>query len=248
MASGRDLYNACCRFEGQPYSTAPGRTSPTSGHKDCSGLVAAGFEVCQGYELGAYVSVTIFEQSQRAGLEIPYYAAEHIVGALIFKPENPLLGWGSAGHIAVSDGYGGTIEATPPRVRRLPLSYNAPWSSHAALAIHLDYSNYGEGGGQPQPEPIPRPKEEDMFIVKNRDTGQRVLYTSLGSQEVDENFTNELAYAGVPTYEVPDHVADSVGIIHYAHKQKFFEDMPNSGGNGGGGAMRVSLEGTATPQ
>jgi hypothetical protein len=145
MGSGRDLYNACCRFEGQPYSIAPGRTDPNSGHKDCSGLVAAGFEVCQGYELGAYVSTTIFRQSVDAGLEIPYWAAVNIVGALIFKPEDPYRGWGADGHIAVSDGYGGTIEATPPRVQRLPLSYNAPWSSRAALAIDLDYSNYGEG-------------------------------------------------------------------------------------------------------
>lgn len=153
MGSGRDLYNACCAFEGQPYSTAPGRTDPNSGHKDCSGLVAAGFEVVQGHELGAYVSVTIFEQSVNAGLEIPFWMAQHIVGALIYKPENPYLGWGANGHIAVSDGSGGTIEATPPRVQRLPLSYNAPWSSRASLAIEIDYANNGNGApGAPLPD------------------------------------------------------------------------------------------------
>lgn len=152
MASGRAFYDACCSFEGEPYSTDGGRTDPNSGYKDCSGLVAAGFEVVQGHELGAYVSTTIFEQSVNAGLEIPLMAAENIVGALIFKPENPFEGWGANGHIAVSDGYGGTIEATPPRVQRLPLSYNAPWSSRAAYAIELDYSNYGEGGAEPAPK------------------------------------------------------------------------------------------------
>jgi hypothetical protein len=165
MGSGRDLYNACCLFQGQPYSTAPGRTDPNSGHKDCSGLVAAGFEVCQGYKLGAYVSTTIFKQSVDAGLEIPRWAAENIVGALLYKPENPYLGWGANGHIAVSDGYGGTIEATPPRVQRLPLSYNAPWSTRATLAIDLDYSNYGEGSQIPIPEPILRKRAPDMTVM-----------------------------------------------------------------------------------
>jgi hypothetical protein len=175
MGSGRDLYNACCIFEGQPYSTAPGRTDPLSGHKDCSGLVAAGFEVCQGYELGAYVSVTIFDQSVKAGLEIPLWAAENIVGALIYKPEDPYQGWGANGHIAVSDGHGGTIEATPPRVQRLPLSYNAPWSSKASLAIDLDYSNYGEGT-----PPIPAPlKEEELMnpvLIWDVPTGKISVY------------------------------------------------------------------------
>jgi hypothetical protein len=162
MASGRDLYNCCCLFEGQPYSILPGRTDPNSGHKDCSGLVAAGFQVCTGYELGAYVSTTIFNQSVRAGLEIPLWVAENIVGTLIFKPEDPERGWGSDGHIAVSDGYGGTIEATPPRVQRLPLSYNAPWSNRAVYAIDLDYSNYGEGSSSAPPSVT---KEEDVMYI-----------------------------------------------------------------------------------
>lgn len=166
MSTGREFYEACCTFRGQPYSTALGRTDPNSGHKDCSGMVAAGFELCQGYELGAYVSTTIFAQSYNAGLEIPYEAAIEVVGAVIFRPENPMLGWGNAGHIAVSDGEGGTVEATPPRVQRLPLEYNAPWSSRAALLIDLDYSNFGEGTPEIAPEENPK-KEVEMkpFLI-----------------------------------------------------------------------------------
>lgn len=168
MATGRDFYNACCSFQGQPYSVAPGRTDPNSGHKDCSGLVAAGFEVVQGYELGAYVSTTQFHQSVSAGLEIPFWSAKNIVGALIFKPNDPARGWGADGHIAVSDGYGGTIEATPPRVQRLPLSYNAPWSDRAALAIDLDYSNYGEG--------TPPQEDDDVKALIIQKQGEAFLY------------------------------------------------------------------------
>lgn len=169
MASGRAFYDACCSFLGEPYSTDSGRTSPTSGYKDCSGLVAAGFEVVQGYELGAYVSTTIFEQSMNAGLVIPLGYALDIVGAVIFKPENPLEGWGSAGHIAVSDGAGGTVEATPPRVQRLSTAYNAPWSSSAALLVDLDYSAYGEGGAGPG-------KDDEVKALIIQKAGEPFLY------------------------------------------------------------------------
>lgn len=176
MGTGRSFYNACCTFEGQPYSTAPGRTDPNSGHKDCSGMVAAGFELDMGYELGAYISVTIFDQSVKAGLEIPYRDAIEVVGALIFKPDNPYQGWGDNGHIAVSDGRGGTIEATPPRVRRLPLGYNAPWSPRAAYAIDLDYSNFGEG----------TPDEEDDDMAKGtiiQKAGEPFLYVCINGSK-----------------------------------------------------------------
>ena len=139
MASGQDFFDACCRFIGEPYSTNPGRTLATSGFKDCSGLVAAGYQVATGTELGAYVTVTIFNQAVQQGLVIPYDEAINTVGACIFKPDDPYQGWGPNGHMAVSDGQGGTVEATPPSVRRLPLSYNAPWSPQACLLPGINY-------------------------------------------------------------------------------------------------------------
>lgn len=168
MGTGRDLFNSACTFLGEPYSTAPGRTSPTSGYKDCSGLVAAAYEITQGYELGAYVSVTIYAQSERQGLAIPFDYARNIVGACILKPENPYLGWGSAGHIAISDGAGGTCEATPPRVQRLSLAYNWPWSTHACLLPGLDYANNGEGAPAEPPS-----------TSKRRHTGMTVGWINL---------------------------------------------------------------------
>ena len=251
MSSGRALYDACCIFLDEPYSTSPGRTDPNSGYKDCSGMVAAGFEVCQGYELGAYVTTTIFEQSVLAGREIPYWAAINIVGALIFKPENPYAGWGPNGHIAVSDGYGGTVEATPPRVQRLPLSYNAPWSSKAALAIDLDYSNYGEGTVQ-QPEPE-LPKENIMYIVVgDQEYLGRIAFCVDGSYRVGEPFTGAQGPYGIPQ-SAYDWNNDGGRDLKYVFldgprlEEVFARTINSEGSDVSGGPMKISLEGTATP-
>ena len=166
MTTGRDVFNGCCQFIGEPYSTNAGRTDPNSGYKDCSGLMAAGYEVATGFELGQYVSVTIFDMCAKAGLEIPFQDALSIVGAVLLRPEDPYQGWGSAGHIAMSDGAGGTVEATPPRVQRLSVYYNWPWSSRACLLPGIDYSNNGEGGAQPKKKGIPK-----MWIAFNIEAG-----------------------------------------------------------------------------
>lgn len=151
MTSGQDLVNAALTFLGEPYSTAPGRTSPTSGFKDCSGLIAASYEVATGQELGAYISVTIWKQSADQGLAIPRDEAFGIAGACLLMPNNPLLGWGDAGHIGFSDGQGGTVEATPPRVQQLANTYQ-PWGVEACLLPGIDYSNGGQGGATPTPQ------------------------------------------------------------------------------------------------
>lgn len=137
--SGQDIVDAAATFLGQPYSTAPGRDDPASGHKDCSGLVVAAYKVVTGDSLGATVSSSIFHLCVSLGLGISREEAFATPGALLLKPENPLDGIGPLGHIAISDGRGGTVEATPPRVQRLPLSYNAPWSSQACLLPGIDY-------------------------------------------------------------------------------------------------------------
>lgn len=167
IVTGHDLIAAALEFEGQPYSTAPGRDDPDSGHKDCSGTITAAYRLAwrrkgEDRHLGANVSVTIFALCADLGLVIPREEAYGIAGACLLKPENALLGWGPAGHIAFSDGEGGTVEATPPRVQRLSLSYNAPWSTRACLLPGIAY--------HPAPEPPDAPQEDDVVIV----TGQTV--------------------------------------------------------------------------
>lgn len=158
MATGQDLVDAACLFLGQPYSTAPGRDSPSSGHKDCSGLVAAAYQVATGGPLGATVSVTIYDLAVRYGLDISFDEAAVTAGACLLIPDDPYQGWGPNGHIGFSDGRGGTVEATPPRVQRLPIGYQ-PWGSRACLLPGIDYGT---------PPPPPDPIEETSVIIAGR--------------------------------------------------------------------------------
>jgi len=158
MATGQDLVDAAATFLGQPYSTAPGRDSPSSGHKDCSGLIAAAYLVATQRPLEANVSVTIYDLAVRNGLEISYEQAAVTAGACLLIPDDPYQGWGSNGHIGFSDGQGGTVEATPPRVQRLPISYQ-PWGPLACLLPGIDYGT---------PTPPPAPTSEVSVIIAGR--------------------------------------------------------------------------------
>lgn len=161
MTTGQDLVNTARNYMGQPYSTNPGRDDPNSGHKDCSGLIAAAYLQATGSPLTANVSVTIFDLAARMGLVVPFDYARNIPGACILRPENPYLGWGPAGHIGFSQGNGRTIEATPPQVQDLDIGYNAPWSSQACLLPGVDY-------GQGATPGVPRP---DDGVANQGDTG-----------------------------------------------------------------------------
>lgn len=153
MASGLDVVNAARLFIGEPYSQAGGRTSPSSGYKDCSGLIVAAYKVATGADLGAAVSVTQFELCRDAGLEISFDQAVNTPGAVLFCPDDPTQGWGNNGHVGFSAGDGSTVEATPPRVQSLSIWYQ-PWSrSHAALLPGIDYSPWGGPSGAPAGPP-----------------------------------------------------------------------------------------------
>lgn len=150
MTTGQALIDAAFTFRGEPYSTAPGRTSPTSGHKDCSGLIVAAHTVATGSVLSANVSSTLYRLCRDEGQIVPYDQGIHIAGALAFKPDNPLLGIGPNGHVAFFTGDGATtIEATPPRVAHLSIAYNAPWSNEVGLLPGIDYANGGQGAATP---------------------------------------------------------------------------------------------------
>lgn len=157
MATGQQLVDAAATFVGQRYSTAPGRDDPNSQHKDCSGLIAASYLVATGDPLGANVSVTIYDLAVRNGLAISYDEAAVTAGACLLIPDDPYQGWGPNGHIGFSDGAGGTVEATPPRVQRLPITFQ-PWGPAACLLPGIDYSN--------------APQQEDpqvLYITKQSD-------------------------------------------------------------------------------
>lgn len=142
MASGADLIAAADRFLGEPYNQGPGRSDPNSGYKDCSGLIAASYQVATGQVCPDNVSVTIYDWARNAGLGISKAQADGIAGACYLMPDNPDNGWGNAGHIGFSDGVGGTREATPPSVQHLSNTYQS-WGPLACLLPGIDYS----GGG-----------------------------------------------------------------------------------------------------
>jgi hypothetical protein len=157
MATGQDLINAACSFLGQRYSTAPGRDDPLSDHKDCSGLIAASYLVATGQPLGANVSVTIYDLAVRNGLAISREQALVTAGACLLIPDDPYRGWGPNGHIGFSDGAGGTVEATPPRVQRLDATYQ-PWGPAACLLPGIDYDGSTESE-----------EDEVLYITKQSD-------------------------------------------------------------------------------
>lgn len=147
MTTGQELVDAARRFVGEPYSTDQGRDDPNSGFKDCSGLIAASYLVATGRPLGQNISVTIYALCCAEGLEIGFDEALGIPGAVLLIPEDPMRGWGPNGHIGFSDGQGGTVEATPPRVAELSASFQ-PWGPRACLLPGIDY------GRTPVPEEI----------------------------------------------------------------------------------------------
>lgn len=194
MATGQDLINAACRFLGEPYSTAPGRDNPDSGFKDCSGLIAASYLVATGRPLGANVSVTIYDLAVRNGLWVSFEEARRIPGACLLMPEDPYQGWGPAGHIGFSDGNGGTVEATPPRVQRLSINYQS-WGSNACLLPGIDYSGGSSVGGSKTKD------DENMRLIRNSDNDEWFLFTDYGwESNIDRaRVWNLAASANVPT-------------------------------------------------
>lgn len=117
--------------------------------------------------------------------------------------------------------------------------------NRAAPVGGVDYNtlfrdDMGQWGGTLVPAPPSRPKENDLYIVRNRDTGQRLLYTALGvTPNIDESFSNELQFAGVPYYDLPGGVADSLGLVHIAHRRGIVQEVDDAISDepgGGGGA------------
>ena len=186
MNTGADLIAAATSFLGQRYDCGPGRDDPATDWKDCSGLIAASYLLATGQPLGANLSSTIFDLAARQGLEITREEADGIAGACYLVPEDPSLGHGPNGHIGFSDGAGGTVEATPPMVKRLP-NRHQPWGPRACLLPGIDYTNGGHGTAVASPQPTELNME---CLVKNVDNGQWWYFPPLcaPARKVDPDF------------------------------------------------------------
>jgi hypothetical protein len=166
MPNGWDILNAALRFYGEPYSTAAGRCSPTSGYKDCSGLVSAALNAN-----GLYGGC-----GNSTGLEIwAVNNGGHYVSR-DFALSNAGVGltkWGydAQGHIKLSSGRGNSL-GTPSDER-----HGVGWERFDARGVNRYFTfpgvNYGGGAPPPPPPPKPIDRNNTMFAVE---TGQGTVW------------------------------------------------------------------------
>lgn len=134
MASVHDFLAHAILHHGHPYGTI-GRFGPI--YYDCSGHVWAAL---RDVGLGGFPqsSATQF----RACREISLSQAVRTPGALIFMPQNPNMGVGPLGHVAISLGNGYTSEARGHAygVGSWPIAGRG-FSTRAGLIPGINYSN-----------------------------------------------------------------------------------------------------------
>lgn len=145
MTNGADLVNAALSFRGEPYSTNGGRTSQTSGYKDCSGLVFAALTKC-GIQPGGTVSTSLEVWAvNNGGRYISRDEAINTPGAGI-----AIWGYGSGGHIGISMGGGQVVETPSQEGRKVgvsPFSRNRWTRFFLFPGISYDGQPASAGGG-----------------------------------------------------------------------------------------------------
>jgi cell wall-associated NlpC family hydrolase len=149
MISAQAHVAAAVGIIGRPYGTGPRRLESYGPYTDCSGLVAIAHRLAGGGEVGAYTSGALYALCRDRGHIMGLAAATQTVGALLFLPENPLLGIGPAGHVALVRSPGVTIEGRGGYGVGSWAISRLSWSSKAGLLPSVTY------GGGPAPSPPP---------------------------------------------------------------------------------------------
>lgn len=105
----------------------------------------------------------------------------------------------------------------------------------SAGGLDRNWSENMDWTGAPQPEPLPKPREEDMYIVENRDDpAAMTLYTALGATDhIDKGFRDVLVFCGVPVFTLPAQQFNDVSIIHAGHHINLVNEIANKVGAGG---------------
>jgi hypothetical protein len=155
--------NAAHRFRGEPYSTEPGRTSTTSGYKDCSGLIVASLTLV-GIRAAGTVSTTIEEWARSSGGRYLSRAeAQQTPGCCA-----AIWGSGAAGHIGFGNGDGRIFET---KSAEGPQAGFSPWDRNRwGEYFTLPGISYG-GDGAPS---TPQTKVTGM-LCRDRDSGKIYL-------------------------------------------------------------------------
>lgn len=140
MLTGAQFIANCLSFRGEPYGLGAGRTSPTSGYKDCSGLGCAA--LLRGGVIPCGTVSTTMETCSCGGRCwtvakcIDRATAQRTPGAAA-----AIWGLGSNGHIGYSMGDGRIVETPSAEGRRVGIS---PWDRNRwteyFLLAGIDYS------------------------------------------------------------------------------------------------------------
>lgn len=205
MATGHELVQSAVKFRGQPYSMGPGRTTPSSGVKDCSGLIYSallGVGVNPG---GNSVSTTLETWAVRNGGRYVDrdYALHHAgVGLAIW-------GLGARGHIGISVGDGHRAFETPSSEGR-----KVGFSS-------FDRNRWGEfftwpgidhgaptGGPLPTVQPI---KKQRGFPVLKRVVPKGTVFAVSPRSAVHLDPTEW----GVVAYQMGGAKTDDISVLHF---------------------------------
>ena len=201
MPSGHDLLNAARRFHGEPYSTAGGRTSTTSGYKDCSGLIVAALTVV-GVRAGGTVSTTIETWARSSG-------GRYITRAEALRTPGAcaaIWGIGPGGHIGFTTGDGRIYETPSDEGRRVGFSRfdRNRWGEFFTLP-GIDY------GAGPSPTPQPGGIGVRGMLARDRDNGKIWAMTFGHHHHVTKTEdVARLRFVGVP-YAGDMHALEIVG-------------------------------------
>lgn len=243
MLTGARLIQNALSFRGEPYSTGPGRTSPTSGYKDCSGLIVAA--LARGGVVACGTVSTTLEACSTGGH--CGYTARHSCVSLTDAKDIPgaavaIWGTGSQGHIGLSMGDGRIVETPSAEGRQVGIS---PWGRNrwqeAFLLAGVDYT-----GGTPQEDDMGKP---GMFVAKAGDSAVWFLWGNSRSHVRTREVLNVLAllgYAESTTVHILSASAlDAIPVV----ADSGLGALPTGGGGAPLGTLKIDahLVGTAAP-
>lgn len=142
MVSYGDLFNAAVAQVGQSYDQSNGRTVQGHWGTDCSAMIGRAYQASTGHAPGGWNTTSQWGWVQQYGEIITFEEAVWIPAAGLIIPDDPSQGYLNDGHTGLSDGNGGTVEATPPAVQRLAITYQR-WSPYGLLYPGIDWTRFG---------------------------------------------------------------------------------------------------------
>lgn len=209
MTTGAGLRATALGYHGEPYSTASGRTSPTSGIADCSGLIVKTLTP-NGITPGGTVSTTIETWAVRNGGR--YITADE--AARTPMSCCAIWGLGSNGHIGFSWGDGRVYETPSDEGRRVGFSrfWRNRWTRFFTLP---GVDHLGPGA-----TPTRRRYTTDMVIL----IAPNLDKTWTAFRVIGDTITREYPLQPVGAFGIPQAAIDDAGD-NIAIKQATWDEV-----------------------